>query len=93
MWIESSANKKYRARKTAGGDNIMASPTKLLSSLSISGMATGPKNTKDNSDGNGDGGVLKSTNIDLGRRAGVWGPKRILTRQENKAGAGPVMKP
>ena len=93
LWIESLGSKKYRARKNGGGDNGMGSPTRLLNSLSVSGMATGPKNTKDNGNGNGDGGVLKSTSVDLGGRAGVWGPKKILTRQENNAGAGPVMKP
>lgn len=93
LWIESSANKKYRVRKTAGGDNVMGSPTRLLNSLSVSGMATGPKNTKDNGNVNSDGGGLKSTSVGSGGRAGVWGPKKILTRQENNAGAGPVTKP
>ncbi|EUC41862.1 hypothetical protein COCMIDRAFT_8489 [Bipolaris oryzae ATCC 44560] len=90
-WIETLGGKKFKGKRNAGGSGTMGSPTRLLNSLSVAKMATGPKNTKENSSGNGDGGEMmgsKTVSVDMGGRAGVWGPKKILTRQENDVGTG-----
>lgn len=92
-WIESLGSKKYKVRRNVGGTATMDSPPRLLNPLSVSRMATGPKNIKDNSNGTGDDRRSKASSVDLGGRAGFWGPKKILTRQENNAGAGLVKKP
>ncbi|XP_014562693.1 hypothetical protein COCVIDRAFT_83269 [Bipolaris victoriae FI3] len=88
-WIETSGGKKFKGKRNAGSSGTTGSPTRLLTSLSVAKMATGPKNTKDNGTGNGDGGESmgpKTVSVDMGGRAGVWGPKKILKRQENDVG-------
>lgn len=77
-WIESSGNKKPKGRNM---------PT-------TSKAVTVPKNTKENSGVGGYSGEKmspKNSRVDPGGRAGTWGPKKILSRQENgvSVGVGP----
>jgi len=82
-WIETSGGKKTKGKRGGGGGHGMAgSPTSILSPLPVSKMATGPKNTKENSAVSGGGGG----------RAGTWGPKKILSRQENTTNTSPTTK-
>jgi hypothetical protein len=94
-WIETSGGKKFKVKRTVGGSGVTESPTRLLNSLSLANMATGPKNTRDSATVNGDGGERmgsKMVSVDSGGRAGTWGPKKILTRQENNVGTGFTVK-
>ncbi|EOA86760.1 hypothetical protein ACJQWK_08559 [Exserohilum turcicum] len=94
-WIETSGSRKLKARKTARGSFGTSSPTRPLTLLSVTKMATGPKNIKENSIFNSEGGDKMSprkTEMDGGGRAGIWGPKKILTRQENGFGTDSTTK-
>lgn len=76
-WIENSGSKKPKGRKSA-----VAAPNTAV---------TVPKNTKENSGVGGYGGEKmspKNSRVDPGGRAGTWGPKKILSRQENGVGIG-----
>lgn len=91
-WIETSGGKKYKAKRSAGGNSPMDSPTRPLSSLPVAKMAAVPRNIKDSGNGNDEDDEKMSSKMgsfDVGGRAGVWGPKRILKRQENDTGTGP----
>jgi hypothetical protein len=83
VWIETGSVKKGKARKGAGSSPItpLSGPPVLKTILSRdikketdTGNRMGPKNTSPKTEGKG---------IDLGGRAGTWGPKKILSRKEN----------
>lgn len=82
-WIESAGGKKPKGRR-AGNGSMSASPGAK--------MAPSPRNNKENGVGGGAGtermSPKKGRGVDPGGRAGTWGPKKILTRQENGVGTG-----
>ncbi|KAF1936334.1 hypothetical protein EJ02DRAFT_88293 [Clathrospora elynae] len=87
-WIETAGGKKTKGRKSGGSGGsmvIMASPPAMQT-------ATGPKNTKENGCGGERMSPKKGRGVDPGGRAGFWGPKKILARQENGAGANVAAK-
>ena len=87
-WIETSVGKKPKSKRSGGGSGSASTPAIPLNSLSILKMATAPKNINEIGGGVGGGERMspKKDCVDPGGRAGTWGPKKILSRQENVAG-------
>ncbi|KAI0590179.1 Uup ATPase component of ABC transporter with duplicated ATPase domains [Pyrenophora tritici-repentis] len=89
-WVETSGNKKPKGRKSGSVVGLSLAAPNTPTSI----MVTAPKNTKENSGGAaaaGYGGERmspKNSRVDPGGRAGTWGPKKILSRQENGVGVG-----
>lgn len=87
-WIETSVGKKPKSKRSGGGSGSASTPAIPLNSLSTLKMATAPKNINEIGGGIGGGERMspKKDLVDPGGRAGTWGPKKILSRQENVAG-------
>lgn len=88
-WIETLVAKKPKSKRSggdSGATSISATPLNPLSTLK---MAAVPKNIKEIGTGAGGGERMspKKGRVDPGGRAGTWGPKKILSRQENVAEA------
>jgi hypothetical protein len=86
-WIETSGGKKPKGKRSGGGSGPASTPATPLNPLSTLKMAAVPKNIKETA-GNAGGGERmspKKGRVDPGGRAGTWGPKKILSRQENVA--------
>ncbi|KAG9194755.1 hypothetical protein G6011_04790 [Alternaria panax] len=84
-WIETSGGKKPKSKRSGGGSGLASSPATPLNSLSTLKMTAVPKNIKEIGGGVGGGERMspKKGRADPGGRAGTWGPKKILSRQEN----------
>jgi hypothetical protein len=87
-WIETSVGKKPKSKRSGGGSGSASTPAIPLNSLSTLKMATALKNINEIGGGVGGGERMspKKDRVDPGGRAGTWGPKKILSRQENVAG-------
>jgi hypothetical protein len=86
-WIETSVGKKPKGKRSGGGSGPTNTPATPLNPLSTIKMAAAPKNIKEVGGGAGGGERMspKKGRVDPGGRAGTWGPKKILSRQENVA--------
>ncbi|KAH6882645.1 hypothetical protein BKA58DRAFT_22632 [Alternaria rosae] len=99
-WIETSVGKKPKGKRNGGGSGSGSgsgsanAPVTPLSTLSTTKMAAAPKNIKElgGSAGGGERMSPKKGRVDPGGRAGTWGPKKILSRQENVAEVNPSAK-
>lgn len=83
-WIETGSGKKQKGRKgaSAGGFPMMAFSTPpVLKTLAA-------KDKKENETGAKMSPKREGKGVDMGGRAGSWGPKKILSRKEN----GPIQK-
>jgi hypothetical protein len=88
-WIETAGSKKPKGRKSGSGAAAVSSPmTPLNAPLVITRTTAGPSNNKENGPPGGGEKMSpkKGRGGDPGGRAGTWGPKKILTRQENGLG-------
>lgn len=84
LWIETHSGKKSKGRKSGG-----AGPTNPLLSLPVPKTTAGAASRENKAmPGSGvvDRSPKKEKSVDLGGRAGTWGPKRILSRKENGGG-------
>ena len=72
LWIETGSGKKGKGRK-GGGHVGLTTP---VSAPPVLKTVTGLKDRKENS-------PKKERSMDPGGRAGIWGPKKILSRKEN----------
>ncbi|KAH9882258.1 hypothetical protein J1614_001430 [Plenodomus biglobosus] len=79
MWIESGSGKKGKARKSGGA--ALGSPLSPVSKTPGGGLR------ENRAPGGGAEKSPKKGSVDTGGRAGVWGPKKILSRKENGNGA------
>ncbi|KAI4669202.1 uncharacterized protein J4E79_001245 [Alternaria viburni] len=86
-WIETSVGKKPKGKRNGGGSGPANAPVTPLNTVSTIKMAAAPKNIKELNGGAGGGERMspKKGRVDPGGRAGTWGPKKILSRQENVA--------
>jgi hypothetical protein len=86
-WIETSGGKKPKGKRSGGGSGPASTLVTPLNPLSTFKMAAVPKNIKDIGGGTGGGERMspKKGRADSGGRAGTWGPKKVLSRQENIA--------
>jgi hypothetical protein len=84
-WIETSVGKKPKGKKSGSGSGPSNAPATPLNPLSTVKMAAVPRNIKDisASAGGAEKRSPKKGRVDPGGRAGTWGPKKILSRQEN----------
>jgi hypothetical protein len=94
-WIETSGGKKPKGRKSGSSAAAGGSPTTPLNApLLMTRTAAGPRNTKENSPiaSSEMMSPKKGRGGDPGGRAGTWGPKKILSRQENAVGGNGAVK-
>jgi hypothetical protein len=92
-WIETSGGKKPKGRKSGSGAAVAGPMMPLNAPPTIIRPAGGPKNTKENSPAGGEKmSPKKGRSGDPGGRAGTWGPKKILSRQENSMAANGAAK-
>jgi hypothetical protein len=90
LWIETGSGKKQKGKKGAAMDFTampFSAPLVLRTFAdrekkeNAGGAKMSPK--KQNDAGAKMSPKKEGTNVDTGGRAGVWGPKKILTRKEN----------
>ncbi|KAF1846502.1 uncharacterized protein K460DRAFT_377685 [Cucurbitaria berberidis CBS 394.84] len=79
LWIETGNGKKGKGRKS-GSKGSLTTP---VSALPVLKTVAGLKDRKENS-------PKKERSMDPGGRAGIWGPKKILSRKENESIGGSV---
>jgi len=87
-WIETSGNTKPKSKKSG---SVTGFPVAAQNMPTVIKVVTAPKNTKENSGTGGHGGEKmspKNSRADPGGRAGTWGPRKILSRQENGVSVG-----
>ncbi|KAF1838129.1 hypothetical protein BDW02DRAFT_53698 [Decorospora gaudefroyi] len=83
-WIETVAGKKPKGRRAGAG--AAGSPVRLLNSppVAIQTVLVSKTNKENNGGASGERmSPKKGRGGDAGGRAGTWGPKKILSRQEN----------
>jgi hypothetical protein len=78
LWIETGSGKKQKGKKGAA-INFPAMPFSVAPAL----RTFADKEKKENAGGAKMSPKKEGANVDTGGRAGVWGPKKILTRKEN----------
>jgi len=87
LWIESGSGKKSKGRKT--GSAGLGHPLSPVSKTA----AGAPRENRLIAGGGGGGGgggdrsPRKDKSVDVGGRAGTWGPTKILSRKENGGGS------
>jgi len=88
-WIETLGSTKPKSKKSGSVAGFSVTAPNLPTAIKV---VTSPKNTKENSGGGGGHGgermSPKNGRADPGGRAGTWGPKKILSRQENGVSGG-----
>lgn len=77
LWIETGRGKKAKGRKS-GGNSGLTTP------VSAQPLMKPSHTTKDKAENSGERTTPKKDRVvDPGGRAGIWGPKKILSRREN----------